>query len=329
MANIHCEICGGNRLVKQGDRFICSDCGTSYGLEDARNLLQQNNYADNKRMLKEASGVVCPSCGSKLYIKEGYYVCLEKDCDYKYPINNKMDSTGKRTDADKVIRNDIISFSGRCKTSVLGSKDINITNEGIRLGGELFPVQTLTGFQFKSVKTNYAIYLNIWDPNTKLFSVPMGTKYEATFTVNGDYSFELTGDKKFLTFSQEYYMNFIDALWRLCSPYIIRNILDALRNGKAIKIDAYTFIRDEGITFTKINMFSKNEEYFCDWETARKHMVLTNFDGNLRIELDDIKSMGFNFGVSFGFILNDNTNVLEVLLNCAFKSRIKRLSELL
>ena len=52
MANINCEICGGSRLVKQGDRFICNDCGTSYSLEDARNLLQQNNYHKCKEQTK-------------------------------------------------------------------------------------------------------------------------------------------------------------------------------------------------------------------------------------------------------------------------------------
>ena len=39
MKRLVCEICGGNELLKQNDRYICQTCGTNYTTEEAKKLL--------------------------------------------------------------------------------------------------------------------------------------------------------------------------------------------------------------------------------------------------------------------------------------------------
>lgn len=39
MKQIVCEMCGSNNLVKEGDNFVCQDCGTKYSVEAARKLM--------------------------------------------------------------------------------------------------------------------------------------------------------------------------------------------------------------------------------------------------------------------------------------------------
>ena len=34
-----CELCGGKKLIKKDGMFVCSDCGTQYSLEEARNMM--------------------------------------------------------------------------------------------------------------------------------------------------------------------------------------------------------------------------------------------------------------------------------------------------
>ena len=39
MKQIVCEMCGSNNLVKEGDIFVCQDCGSKYSVEAARKLM--------------------------------------------------------------------------------------------------------------------------------------------------------------------------------------------------------------------------------------------------------------------------------------------------
>ena len=40
MAKLQCEICGGGSLLKQGDVWVCRDCGSQYTAEDVRRMFQ-------------------------------------------------------------------------------------------------------------------------------------------------------------------------------------------------------------------------------------------------------------------------------------------------
>ena len=33
---VSCEVCGSDNLVKEGDFFVCQDCGCKYSVEDIR-----------------------------------------------------------------------------------------------------------------------------------------------------------------------------------------------------------------------------------------------------------------------------------------------------
>ena len=327
MANINCEICGGSKFIKQNGMFICSDCGTSYSLEDARSLLQNNTATQLHRDAKCVQGVVCPLCGGSLYEKDGYYVCFTKDCGYKYSLINQEKINSNYV--GKTEMDNPINYIGTCKTSTFTSKNIRVTNEGIELGGVLYPIESITGFQFKAVKHSTTFYYGRY-ARVKLFTVPTGTTFKASFTVNGEYSFDCTGDKKFLSFNKSEYGDFIDALWKAASYNIIRNILLRLKNNEEVSItDNNVTLLDTGIKVTEMNFFSADKEYFYTWDEARKHMLIKHEDGGLRIEFDDVKYMGGNLFFTLGMILNDNANILEELLTYAKNNRIARLSDLL
>ena len=39
MVKIVCELCGSNKLIKDGEFFVCQSCETKYTTEQARNLI--------------------------------------------------------------------------------------------------------------------------------------------------------------------------------------------------------------------------------------------------------------------------------------------------
>ena len=47
MKRFVCELCGSNSLRKNGNAFVCSECGVSYTLEEARSLLIDVSHSDN------------------------------------------------------------------------------------------------------------------------------------------------------------------------------------------------------------------------------------------------------------------------------------------
>ena len=54
MQKIQCEMCGGVDVVKDGDFYVCQNCGTKYTPESARKLLVQIDYETGRdKDLKE------------------------------------------------------------------------------------------------------------------------------------------------------------------------------------------------------------------------------------------------------------------------------------
>ena len=88
MKRMVCEICGSSSIKKENDVFVCQDCGTIYGLEEARKLLidvdndsnnetthqtkpngTSNNCADDKKALINA----LKSWAAYIVAFDGYY----------------------------------------------------------------------------------------------------------------------------------------------------------------------------------------------------------------------------------------------------------------
>ena len=45
---IQCEVCGATGLVKEGNIFVCQECGVGYKLEDMKKLVK-DDAKDNKQ----------------------------------------------------------------------------------------------------------------------------------------------------------------------------------------------------------------------------------------------------------------------------------------
>lgn len=64
MKALKCEVCASNELVKDGDYFVCSYCGTKYTLEDAKKMLVSGEVeiikgdAEKERLLKNAMSFI-------------------------------------------------------------------------------------------------------------------------------------------------------------------------------------------------------------------------------------------------------------------------------
>lgn len=65
MKALKCELCGGTEIVKDGDFFVCQNCGMKYTLESAKKMMVEgvvqvevtvktDKTADAKRLLKLA-----------------------------------------------------------------------------------------------------------------------------------------------------------------------------------------------------------------------------------------------------------------------------------
>ncbi len=306
-----CRKCG-TRLPE--DSRFCYKCGAKI---DNYNY----NYESNQNKTNEiVNGLICPNCGNAIYLSNGYYVCLSKGCGYRYKVEtNNNDKTHKIN----------IDYNG--KYGKILKKNIKISNEGININNKFLSIDRITGFQFKIVKNSMGFYQHYkapWQPDI-LFSVPMGTDYEATVTVDGEYGFSNTGDKTFLDFKSEDYKGFVENVWQLLAYRITVAVLKRLQRGEEIKIDEYAYLNDHGIRIIKLNLFSKNEERFYSWEMARKVMRIKHEDGGLNVEFTDCNHMGGYLMIHMGFISNDNSNIFERLLTIVLSSNLKNLSELL
>ena len=42
MKKVSCEVCGSTGLVKEGELFVCQECGVGYTLEDVKKQVANN-----------------------------------------------------------------------------------------------------------------------------------------------------------------------------------------------------------------------------------------------------------------------------------------------
>ena len=325
MNKLQCEICGCTQLVKRGSYFVCSNCSTSYSLEDARKLLSNSIPNNNSNI---AQGIVCPICASPLIIQGNGYVCASKNCSYTYNVSNHQTKTSRSNNSQNTICENI-NYEGKYGATLIKFKTIKINNYGVDLNGTFIPVDEITGFQFKAVK-NSTTFVTRWS-HVKLFTVPTGTTFEATITRNGNYDFRHSdnGDKTFLTFSREDYQGFIENIWRLCYHRIATIILNNLRIGKEIPVSHYCKIVDTGIFVEKPKLFGANEQYYYSWNDFRRFARIDYLYGQFYVVFTNIEWTGGYLSEGFGFVLNDNCNIAEDLLTYVKTHNITKLSELL
>ena len=94
MRQLACEICGSTDVVKQGDYFVCQECGCKYTVQETKNIIGDNNQRKND----DASEKVDES-----FKIDNYYTLAES----AYESGNKEET---ETYCNKIIENDPYNY---------------------------------------------------------------------------------------------------------------------------------------------------------------------------------------------------------------------------
>ncbi|WP_444350559.1 hypothetical protein [Phascolarctobacterium succinatutens] len=212
---------------------------------------------------------------------------------------------------------------------------IQISNSGITLGSKFYPTECISGFQYKAVNTSITYYHGFLplpkdrdNAINKLFTLPTGSQCIGTITTYGNSAFQADGNKHILEFGKDTYKKFVEVISALFFVKISKNILMRLQTGESLEISPYASITDTGLKIEFFKLLGKNTIVFYTWNSLRQFMHLGYVDGKFTIEIND-KSRNLSQSFDIGYILNDNMNILESLLEYTMHHNIIRLSTIL
>lgn len=189
----------------------------------------------------------------------------------------------------------------RAEIGVMFKDTLSISPDGISWKGQSFSLDSITRVRWGGVRHS-------------VNGVPTGTTYTIAF---GDKRSEAVVELK----KEDIYSKFIDKLWRAVCVRLLREMLEALKDGRDLYFgDA--LLHDDGITLVKHKFLGANERVRCTWGQVQ----IWNADGSFCIGSKDDKKT--NVGISYIHVAN--THILEQLIRMAFKKPgLRRLSELL
>lgn len=288
-----CKFC--NKKYDDVDNF-CSECGQKLIMFDTELLCPSCNKRLNKDM------IYCPNCGTKVFSENS--VELSDLSNNKNEQNSNLNNLVIKQDKDKI---EYVFYEDR---------KIYFDN--------------IVNFSFAATKHITNFYLNsyfLWrgingDDSSQLFSIKGITTFKAIVSMSDGETIKCN------FYKEKEYSEFINKIWVNCSSRIIIDLLKKLKDGNKVKI-GNVVLSDEGIQFTQVNLFSKNEIFWYSWQDARSFMIIKHDGNDLRVEFIDRESMGGNI---FFYIYLDSDlspNIFESIYTVAFKYKVKKLSDLL
>ncbi len=178
----------------------------------------------------------------------------------------------------------------RAEIGVMFKDTLSISPDGISWKGQSFSLDSITRVRWGGVRHS-------------VNGVPTGTTYTIAF---GDKRSEAVVELK----KEDIYSKFIDKLWRAVCVRLLGEMLEALKDGRALYFgDA--LLHDDGITLVRHKFLGANERVRCTWGQVQ----IWNADGSFCIGSKDDKKT--NVGISYIHVAN--THILEQLIRMAFK----------
>lgn len=176
-----------------------------------------------------------------------------------------------------------------------------ISPNGLAWRGYRFPLDSITRVRWGGI-------------NRSINGVPTGSTYTIAF---GDRSSEAVVELK----QQEIFTTFVDKLWRAVCVRLLKEMLEALRNGHELRFGEAT-LHDDGVTLIRRKFFGTSERVRCSFGQIKAW----SSDGVFYIADKDDK----NVNVGLSYLHESNVHVLEQAIRMIFKKPGARcLSELL
>jgi hypothetical protein len=167
-----------------------------------------------------------------------------------------------------------MTYSEELSTGPVSSKQLVITNEGVRFDGVFVAAAEITGFRYQQtvnklqgirVSMAFEIYLSRKD----------GTEFPVCFM-------GLAGSTANM---EKQYGRIIEHLWMIAGNRILNGMYKDLLEGRSIKISQLS-LTPKGIYVEKHKLFGKNTEQLVKWEdvdygmTASSRLVIKSLAGD-------------------------------------------------
>ena len=123
---IKCEICGSTTLIKQGDSFICQNCGINYSKESVRAMLAANNSVSSEKQAQQAD-----SPKDDIIAKTNTVHELIGSDDQKGNSTEKLVMSSVQNMANNIIQSDISGVTLENQSVSGGKVEVSKIDNGI------------------------------------------------------------------------------------------------------------------------------------------------------------------------------------------------------